>query len=356
MTTFKLRTLLLCAGALCLAASNGGTTAEPSAGSEGKTTAPAPGPVGQEVKIGFVSLKKISDESLRKKAFEEEVKRLLEEKKPERDAIQKEINDLETARTLSGPEQAKKDDEKIQRKKVELLRFDSALRQEIEKRQTRFEKEIMEEIATAVREVAQEKGYTWVLADEVLLHKDDSADLTFQTLVKMNERFLKNRSETKEKAGEKTPSVAEPVSASAEDAMMEELVKSGVRNRHTMKEIQPRKGSASGSITMKGEGGNVRFLSQYPKDLTGGAGGVVAAPMGDKSVWRFVGEVSLSGYTFTGLDERRPLTFILLNEIGLVHLYGRGAVVFPDGHSVAMEEEEPLPSQEGGKTQNRGKQ
>ena len=122
--------------------------------------------------------------------------------------------------------------------------------------------------------------------------------------------------------------------------MIEEVMKGGARNRQTIKEIQPRQGSTSGSITMKGEEGRVRFVPQYPKDMTGGAGGVVSAPMGNKSVWRFVGEVALSGYTFNGLDENRPMSFILLEEIGLVHLYGKGSVTFPDGHSVAVEEEE----------------
>jgi Skp family chaperone for outer membrane proteins len=293
-------------------------------------------------KIGFISLKKISDESLHKKAFEEEIKKFLESKKADRDAIRQQIEDLETAKALSGPEQARKEDEKIQQKKAELLQFDKEIRQEIEKSQLKFEKEILGEIAEAVKEVAQAEGYTWVLLDEVLMCKNESADLTFRTLVQMNDKYLKSRSEpgtTPKEEG--APEAVEPLPVSAEDALIGEVSKSGVRDRYTVKEIQPRKGTASGSITMKGEGERVRFVAQYPKDMGGGVGGVVSQPMGNQSVWRFVGKVPLSGYTFIGLDANRPLAFILLENIGLVHLYGRGSVTFPDGHSVPVSEEQP---------------
>jgi len=302
------------------------------------------------MKIGFVSLQKISNESLKKKAVEEEIEKLLAEKRPEVEAIRKEIEDLEAAKALSGPEQAKKEEEKIRQKKRELLQLERAVRLEIAKREAAFQKEILKDIAEAVKEIAEEKGYTWVLVDEVLMYKDDSADLTFQTLVMINEKHLENRSVTPASAGpkEETASGGEPVSVSAENALIDDVVKHGVRTRHTIKEIQPRKGSASGSITMKGEGNQVRFVPQYPKDMDTGTGGIVSAPMGNKSVWRFVGTVSLSGYTFTGLDENRPLSFILLEEIGLVHLYGRGSVTFPDGHSIAIKEEKPASAAKGG--------
>jgi outer membrane protein len=298
----------------------------------------------QEIKIGFVSLKKISDESLKKKDFEEQVKKMLEERKAERDKIKKEIEDLETAKALSGPEQAKREDERIQQKKLELLRFDSEIRKEIEAKQSVFEKEILAEIGEAVRAVAKEKGYTWVLVDEVLMCRDDSADLTFQTLVKMNDKYIKTLPAEEPKAEEKASSKVEPVSVTVEDELIADVVKGGARNRNTIKEIQPRKGSASGSITMKGEKDRVRFISRFPKDIAPGAGGVISTPMGNKSVWRFIGQVPLSGYVFNGLDENRPLTFMLMEEIGLVHLYGRGSVTYPDGHNVAIEEEQPPPS------------
>lgn len=306
---------------------------------------------GNPSKIGFISLKKISDESLHKKAFEEEIKKFLESKKTDRDAIRQQIEDLETAKALSGPEQALKEEERIQQKKLELLQFDREIRQEIEKRQPRFEKEILEEIAEAVKEIAQEEGYTWVLLDEVLMHKDASADLTFRTLVRMNDKYLKSLSEPKIPPKEEgTPGTAEatqgneapePLSESAENALIADVTKTAGRDRYTIKEIQPRQGAASGSITMKGEGDRIRFVSQYPKDMSAGVGGVISPPMANQSVWRFVGKVPLSGYTFLGPDANRPLTFILLKDVGLVHLYGQGSVTFPDGRNVPLAERPP---------------
>jgi len=306
----------------------------------------------QQVKIGFISLKKVSDESLKKKAFEEEIKKLLEEKKLLRDALRKEIEDLETAKALSGPEQAKREEQKIQLKRAELVKFDSDLRREVERRQTAFEREILQDIAEAAKEAAVEKGYTWVLVDEILLYKDESADLTFQTVVKMNDKYLASRPQPEPKPpetppGGETSSAGEPIPVSLEDALIEDVVKNGPGGRYTIKEIQPRRGSPSGSITMKSDGERLRFISQYPKDISADSpsgGGIARTPMGSKSVWRFAGKVSLSGYTFEGLDKNRPLTFILLEQTGLVHLYGKGSVSFPDGHTITIEDRQTPPT------------
>lgn len=144
---------------------------------------------GGEVKIGFISLKKVSEESLKSKAFKEEMRKLLDERRKALDAIRKEIADLETARALSGPEQAKKEVQKIVQKRLEFEKLSNEQSREIQRKQLLFEKEILQDIAEAVKEVAEEKGYTWVLFDEVLVYKDEAADLTFQALVKMNEKY-----------------------------------------------------------------------------------------------------------------------------------------------------------------------
>jgi len=300
----------------------------------------------QEVKIGFISLKKVSQDSLKREAFDEELKKLADEKRGPLDAVKQEIADLETAKSLSGPEQAKKTEQEIQQKNRVLVKLVRELRAEIDKRRLSFETELLDDIGEAVKEVAEEKGYTWVLYDEVLLYKDESADLTLRVLVKMNDKYIASRSQPESKPEEKAPdeeggevsSGREKVPVSEEDALIEDVVKNGAGDRYTIKEIQPRTGWPPGSILMKSEGGRLRFVSQFPKDMTA-SDGILSAPMGNQSVWRFVGKAPLSGYTFEAPDENRPLTFILLEEIGLVHLYGRGSVTFPDGRSVTIEEE-----------------
>ncbi len=171
----------------------------------------------QAVKIGFISLKKVSDESLKTKAFKGEIEKLVGEKRSLLNAIRKEIADLETARALSGPEQAKKEQQKIAQKRMELLKLENELRREIEKRQTVFEKDILRDIADAVKEIAEEKGYTWVLFDEVLLYKDESADLTFQTLVKINDKYTRSRSQPETKPEGEVPSEKKLLPVSGEE-------------------------------------------------------------------------------------------------------------------------------------------
>lgn len=175
----------------------------------------------QPVKIGFISLKKVSDESFKTKAFKEEIEKLVGEKRSVLNAIKKEMADLETARALSGPEQAKKEGQKILQKRMELAKLENELRREIERRQILFEKDILRDIADAVKEIAEEKGYTWVLFDEVLLYKDESADLTFQTLVKINAKYSSSRSQPKAKPEEEVPSGKKPLPVSGEDSPKE---------------------------------------------------------------------------------------------------------------------------------------
>ncbi len=295
-------------------------------------------------KIGYISLKKVSEESLKKKAFEEEVRKLVGEGRDQRDALRKEITDLETALTLSGPEQAKKTEQQIGLKKRELEKLIQERNRRIQQMSLTFERVILEDIGTAVQEIAKEKGYTWVLVDEILLYKDESADLTFQVLVKMNEKYLANRpaEEPPPKKEQDPATIAqEPLSMAEEDALVQDVLKNGVQDRYTIKEIQPRNGSPSGSVTMKSSARRVQFVAQYPKDMTAGDG-LLSAPMGNESVWRFAGKVPLSGYTFEGPDENLPLAFILVEEIGLVHLHGKGKVTFPDGKTVSLGEKEAL--------------
>ncbi len=43
----------------------------------------------------------------------------------------------------------------------------------------------------------------------------------------------------------------------------------------------------------------------------------------------------MTGYEFQG-DETDPLTFLLLDKIGLVYLHGRGVVTMMDGKQVKL--------------------
>lgn len=109
-------------------------------------------------------------------------------------------------------------------------------------------------------------------------------------------------------------------------------------------EIQPLKESyrAKISVVSVSAGGEFALFStdRYPHDgpLELGSSWMGIFPLGDGSVHRYEVEYSPSSYgkyKFIG-NKEDPLTFVLLDGVGYVYLYGRGKVIMPDGKEVIL--------------------
>jgi hypothetical protein len=85
----------------------------------------------------------------------------------------------------------------------------------------------------------------------------------------------------------------------------------------------------------------VQFHCELPKDyvpvrLPEGA----HLPTGHHSIWRIKGNLHLAGFVFSG-DRDNPLRFLLVDQQGLVYLFGKGRVAYENGTVVALP---PVPS------------
>ena len=93
-----------------------------------------------------------------------------------------------------------------------------------------------------------------------------------------------------------------------------------------------------GRVTVSDTGtpGVVQFHCELPKDyvpvrLPGGA----HLPTGQHSIWRIKGNLYLAGFVFSG-DRDNPLRFLLVDQQGLVYLYGKGRVIYDNGNVVTL--------------------
>lgn len=135
-----------------------------------------------------------------------------------------------------------------------------------------------------------------------------------------------------------------------EDILVRRITEKGVESsRFRLSDIQPR-GGRSARVTIRGCKSATPLgtaydktpILLYPKDklpdrISTTAGGYEWWPTGSGSIWCLQGEYGpgIGDYTFFG-EESDPLTFILLDKIGLVYLHGKGKVFLPDGKEVAL--------------------
>jgi len=135
----------------------------------------------------------------------------------------------------------------------------------------------------------------------------------------------------------------EPVEAYAkeriEEILAEEILRTGPGNRFRIPEMQPRAGGRVGSVTLTSEAATSPDLlgvhAEYPNDVLIMEENRLVPPSGSGSRLRFRGRVKLNGSTVESAQNEN-LSFILLEEAGLVYLTGRGTVTLGDGRVVHL--------------------
>jgi hypothetical protein len=161
-----------------------------------------------------------------------------------------------------------------------------------------------------------------------------------------------------------------------EKLIISKINKAGIGRRFHLDLLQPQKNSKTGNTTFEdpdslGNAANayvgrfgglfegshgsisVAMRSLYPGDskpefIASLNGLEPRAPMGNKSVIRFIGVVVLGTDAVFG-DNKEPLSFVLLEPYGAVYLDGRGVVVTGSGKTV------PLPISPISESDKRGK-
>jgi outer membrane protein assembly factor BamD (BamD/ComL family) len=139
-----------------------------------------------------------------------------------------------------------------------------------------------------------------------------------------------------------------------EDVLVRKIMIKGVgKDRFRLTDVLPKDGN-SGRMTIRAKKVPTSWsnayesfpIKLYPKDSFMGnfnstADGYEFWPVGHGSIWCIIGPyrpsgyLAIKGYSFVG-DEADPLTFILMDKIGLVYLHGKGEVTFEDGRVIKL--------------------
>jgi len=163
-------------------------------------------------------------------------------------------------------------------------------------------------------------------------------------------------SEQLQKLLEQYPTKATEIVPKLENTLVKELRGKPLGERYTIREVLPKPGGVSGSLTISENGPSVYlYFTEYPQDRTTFATGSFATietnvkdllssqtvPAGDGSIHRFAGgqhkTIKVGNHILIDEGEKHHrLTFCLLKDQGYVYLRGKGVLITPDGKEVKL--------------------
>jgi len=140
----------------------------------------------KELKMGYADLYKIFAGYDKTKASKETLEKKAENKNKEREKLAEEVRKLrEEATLLSATERAKKE-EVILEKSKELLDFDRATREELDRESDSMERDLIIEIGKGIETYGKEKGYDLILDSRTLFYADENLDISSDILEDIN--------------------------------------------------------------------------------------------------------------------------------------------------------------------------
>ncbi|TYP00038.1 periplasmic chaperone for outer membrane proteins Skp [Geothermobacter ehrlichii] len=146
-----------------------------------------------DLKIGYVDLQKVLNESDAGKAAKQKIGEKVKEYEIQIQARQKELQaakeELEKQALLLSDEARSKKEREYQQKLKELQRFTKDVREDLQMRDSDATKKILAEILKIVSSYGEEQGYTLILEknESSLIYASDKIDLTDAILERYNQ-------------------------------------------------------------------------------------------------------------------------------------------------------------------------
>ena len=161
----------------------------------------ASGVFAETTKMATIDLSRAFDEYEKTKQSDKVLEGKGNEKKAERDKKVAEIKKLKGEMDLLSDEGKQEKQAIIDQKVKELQEFDREVRDSLRGERDQMVREILKDIDQVIQEYGNERGYTMILNDRVLLFKDKSLDVTEEIIKRLNKG-----KESKERSGEKDAS------------------------------------------------------------------------------------------------------------------------------------------------------
>jgi outer membrane protein len=140
----------------------------------------------QPVKIGYIDLQKIIEQSTKGKELRERVQQLRKEKEKILSAKQEELVRMrqdfqQKAMTLSDKARLDKEQE-LRQKELEFQNLSESFRQEVLMEGKKLQMLMFKELAEIVQKIGQQEGYTMIIDKDATLYVSDSIDITDKVL------------------------------------------------------------------------------------------------------------------------------------------------------------------------------
>jgi outer membrane protein len=142
------------------------------------------------IKIGYVDLKRVYEESGKKEEYDERIKEIRREKDLALIEMKDKISAMEkTMLELSDAKRREKEVE-IKQLKLEFDEYRKDATRDLNRKMMEYEREFALELKEIVTEMGDEEGYTYIISDVVLLYSDPKNDLTEKVIAVFDKRSV----------------------------------------------------------------------------------------------------------------------------------------------------------------------
>lgn len=130
------------------------------------------------IKIGFVDLKRVYEESGRKEFYDKKMEDLRREKNITMNEMREKVVAMEKIKWELSDEKRKEKDEEIKKLKDDLETFVRDANNDLNRKMSEYEREFARELKELVTKLGDEEGFTYIISDVVLLYSQSKYDLT----------------------------------------------------------------------------------------------------------------------------------------------------------------------------------
>ena len=147
----------------------------------------------QELKIGFVNVGRLINESPQAKTVQDQLQEEFAPRQREVIALQTRLQEqqdkFQRDLEVMGPEQRRNAEREMRREELELQRTQQEFQEDVNLRRNEALGKLQRELLSQVQSYAAEQGYDLIVSDNGILYADSSIDITEQVLAGLKASF-----------------------------------------------------------------------------------------------------------------------------------------------------------------------
>ena len=153
------------------------------------------------VKIGFIDLKRVYEESGRKEKYDNMMDDLRREKNISMNEMKEKVVAMEKIKWELSDEKRKEKEEEIRKLKTDLETFVKDANADLNRKMSEYEREFAGELKELVTKIGDDEGYTYIMSDVVLLYSQPKYDLTEKIIAQFKQKAVSTPAKKPETKG-----------------------------------------------------------------------------------------------------------------------------------------------------------